>query len=146
MADYLLQNGTSSYRLYNPGDPVPTGYTLFLGAEPTLAQMRALGYAPTQPRTLYAIYTDLQALTTTQQNNVWADLGSGAPPKYLLDAGANASALWVLDYLAREAGLTGAALTRAKFRAVAMYVQDNPAYLVRPAFDPTINVSGVEPA
>ena len=97
------------------------------------------------PRPLYAIYNDLVALTTTQQANIWADISSGTTPKYLLDAGPNTAALVVLDWAVRSSGATGTALTAAKFRAVALYVQDNPTYLVTPTFDATINVPGDMP-
>ena len=97
------------------------------------------------PRPLYAIYNDLVALTTTQQANIWADISSGTTPKYLLDAGPNTAALVVLDWVVRSSGAVGASLTAAKFRAVAMYVQDNPTYLVAPTFDATINVAGDMP-
>ena len=97
---------------------------------------------PRVKRSLFAIYTDLTALTATQQTNVWNDLSSGSPAKYLLDAGADAAAIIVLDWVVRKAGATGAALTDAKLRAAAMYVQDNVTYLVNPVFDATINVPG----
>ena len=97
------------------------------------------------PRPLYAIYNDLVALTTTQQANIWTDISSGTTPKYLIDTGRNTAALVVLDWVVRSSGATGAALTAAKFRAVAMYVQDNPTYLIAPTFDATINVAGDMP-
>jgi len=97
------------------------------------------------PRPLYAIYNDLVALTTTQQANIWADISSGTTPKYLIDAGRNTASLVVLDWAVRSSGAVGASLTAAKFRAVAMYVQDNPTYLVAPTFDATINVAGDMP-
>jgi hypothetical protein len=100
---------------------------------------------PRAERPLYAIYNDLAALTITQQGNVWADFSAGTPPKYLLDAGDNAAAIVVLDWVVRASGVSGAALLGAQLRAVAMYVQDNVSYLVAPAFDPTINVPGDMP-
>ena len=100
---------------------------------------------PRIDRPLYQIYNDLSALTTTQQSNIWTDFSSGTPPKYLLDAGDNAAAIVVLDWVVRKSGATGAALLDAKLRAVTMYVQDNVDYLVTPAFDTTINVPGDMP-
>jgi hypothetical protein len=94
-------------------------------------------------RTLLAIYTDLQALTAAQKTNVWTDLSSGTPKKYLQDVGRNAAAIAALDWAATDSGATGTALTAAKLRIGAMYVQDNPAYLINPSFDPTINVPGI---
>lgn len=93
-------------------------------------------------RALYQIYNDLAALTTTQQGNAWTDLSSGTPAKYLLDAGPNAAAIAVMDWVVKKSGAAGAALTDARLRIAAMYVQDNASYLVTPAFDPTINVPG----
>ena len=94
------------------------------------------------PRPLYAIYTDLQALSTTQKTEVWTDLTSGTPKKYFLDTGPNAAAIGALDWAATDSGATGAALTAARIRIAAFYVQDNPNYLVNPSFDPGINVPG----
>lgn len=97
---------------------------------------------PRAARSLLAIYTDLVALTNTQKTNIWADLSSGTPAKYLQDTGTNTAALVVLDWVVQSSGATGAALTSAKLRAAAMYVQDNVDYLVHPTFDSTINVPG----
>ena len=94
------------------------------------------------PRPLFNIYTDLQALTATQKTNVWNDLSSGTPKKYFLDTGTNTAAIVALDWAATDSGATGAALTAARLRITAMYVQDNPHYLVNPTFDNTINVAG----
>jgi hypothetical protein len=94
------------------------------------------------PRPLYAIYTDLQALSIAQKAEVWADLSSGQPKKYFLDAGPNAAAILVLDWAANDSGATGPALNGAKLRLMAFYVQDNPDYLVRPSFDPGIVIPG----
>jgi hypothetical protein len=82
------------------------------------------------------------ALTPLQKTNVWNDLSSGSPPKYLTDAGSEAGALAVLDWAVRFAGFSAAAVLDAKIRATAIYVRDQPSYLVHPTFDPTINVSG----
>ena len=130
-----------------PGQVIVVSSTDLTGTQ--LTQMESIVSAydlrPRIPRPLYAIYNDLVALTTTQQANIWADISSGTIPKYLLDAGPNTAALVVLDWAVRSSGATGAALTAAKFRAVALYVQDNPTYLVTPTFDATINVAGDMP-
>lgn len=96
-------------------------------------------------RTLLAIYTDLANLTNTQKNNVWADLASGTPAKYLTDSGSSAGSIACLDWAVRFSGLATAAITDAKLRIAAIYCQDNPNYLVQPAFDNTINVPGDQP-
>lgn len=100
---------------------------------------------PRAPRPLYAIYNDLTALNATQQGKVWTDFSSGNPSKYLLDQGPNAAALAVLDWAIKQSGATGASLTAARFRAVSIYVQDNPKYLAVPAFDTSINILGDMP-
>lgn len=100
---------------------------------------------PRTKRAIYTIYTDLLALNATQQTNVWNDFSSGNPTKYLLDQGNNAAAIAVLDWVVKKSGTSGANLTDARMRAVAMYTQDNPKYLVTPTFDATINVPGDMP-
>lgn len=98
------------------------------------------------PRTLFAIRADLNALSAGQKTAVWSDLSGGSPPKWALDAGRNAAAIAAIEWAATvPAGITAAERTEARLRLAAMYVQDNPAYLVNPAFDPTINVPGDEP-
>ena len=99
--------------------------------------------SPPAKRTLLAIVADLNALTGAQKNAVWTDITSGSPPKWSTDAGPNAAAIAVLHAVATMTGLSNADLLIVKIRGVAMYVQDNPGYLVNPAFDPSINVPGV---
>lgn len=98
-----------------------------------------------KPRTLYAIWQAINALTATQQNNVWTDITSGTPPKWATDTGPNAAAIMGLNWSATASGATTANLNDAKRRLVAMYCQDVPGYLVNPSFDATINVAGDEP-
>lgn len=125
---------------------VVTGSVLNSAQETQMnATVAAWDPRPRAKRPIYLIYNDLSALTTTQQNNAWADISSGSPIKYLLDAGPNAAAIGVIDWVVRKSGATGAALLDARLRGVAMYVQDNVSYLVTPAFDPTINVAGDMP-
>jgi hypothetical protein len=97
---------------------------------------------PRKPRTLLAILTDLQALTTTQQQAVWTDFTSGSPAKWAGDAGPNAAALFTQMGVANDLGLSGAALNKARVRAVAFYVQDVPGYL---PLSLGINIPGDEP-
>lgn len=94
------------------------------------------------PRPLYAIYVDLQALSAAQKIEVWNDLSSGSPKKYLLGTGPNTAAIGALDWAVTDSGATGASLTAARLRIATAYVQDNPEYLVHPSFDPGINVPG----
>lgn len=100
---------------------------------------------PRRKRTLYAIWQQLNGLTATQQSNIWTDITSGAPPRWALDAGPNAAGIMSLHWSAVNSGATAANLNDARRRLVAMYCQDNVNYLVNPAFDNTINVSGEEP-
>lgn len=100
---------------------------------------------PRAPRRLYDIYVAIGALAAGQRAAAWSDLSSGSPPKLALDAGPNAAAIFTLHLLADGvAGLTAAEKNEARRRAVAFYVQDNPGYLVGPAFDRTINLPGDE--
>jgi hypothetical protein len=131
-----------------PGQVIVVCSPQLTGAQSTQMGNLVTAWDP-RPRTkrpIYAIYNDLAALTTTQQGNVWADLSAGTSPKYLLDSGPNAAAIAALDWVVRSSGAAGAALLGARLRTVAMYVQDNVSYLVFPAFDATINVSGDMPA
>lgn len=72
----------------------------------------------------------------------WSDITSGSPPKWSTDSGPNAAAIAVLTLLGASAALSAADVLEAKLRGVAMYCADNPAYLVNPVFDPTINIAG----
>ena len=93
-------------------------------------------------RGLLAIITDLNALSGAQKTAVWSDITSGSPPKWATDTGPNAAALAWAPTLITLNGLTAANVLDLKIKAVAMYVQDNPNYLVHPSFDNTINISG----
>lgn len=101
---------------------------------------------PRRARTLLAIVTDLSALTSTQKSNVSGALFSptNAPP-ILADAGANAAAIWALYAMVQLNGVTTADKNTIKLYAAAQYVQDNPAYLVNPSFDSSINIRGDAP-
>jgi hypothetical protein len=116
----------------------------------TQAQItQANSIASTWPNTDYTnqslvnIYTAIQALTATQKTNISNDLFSGSPMKVLTDAGPNAASLAVLWYQTQTATLSTADKNLAKLLAAAMYVGDNPNYLVQPSFDTSINVPGL---
>jgi hypothetical protein len=100
-----------------------------------------------RPRPLLDIYADVTALTLNQQGKIWQDLSAltDGIRKYYTDAGPNASAITVWDFLIFNSGLATAATNEAKLRLIIAYVQDNPDYLVAPPFDPTINIPGSEP-
>jgi len=100
-------------------------------------------------RLLADIYQGLQALTTTQHANAWNDVSAATaavPRKYLGDPGGNAASIFTLDWIIYVQKPTAAQLTAAQKNLLAQYVQDNPAYLIGPAFDTTINVPGWQPA
>ncbi len=97
-------------------------------------------------RKLFDIYTDIGNLTALKQAAVWTDITTGNPPLWSQDRGANAGAIMALHWSAVNSGAVAAALNDAKRRLVALYCQDVPDYLVAPAFDPTINISGKEVA
>lgn len=100
---------------------------------------------PKHKRTIFSIRVELNALSAAKKNAVWNDINSGNPPKWSLDAGPNAAAIAAIEFSATSvAGITAAEKTEARLRLVAMYIQDNPKYLVNPSFDPTINVPGNE--
>lgn len=96
-------------------------------------------------RGLFAIYQDIHALTTAQKMAIWTDLSSGSPPKWSQNQGPNTAAIMALHWSAVNSGATTANMTDARLRLMAMYVHDNPTYLVHPSFAPSINVPGDEP-
>ena len=126
-----------------------TGFTVHYGPGATAQQISqgnatAATFDPATyvTRTLFDLVTALNALTAAQKTNVSADLFGGSPPKFALDAGPNAGALLAIYYSTQTATLSTADKNTAKLYAAALYAQDNPAYLITPAFDPTINVPG----
>lgn len=111
----------------------------------TIFSERGLTYQGRDKRTIWAIKTDLVALTAGQKTAIWNDLNSGSPTKLQDYHGHYEGVLASLKFLADSvAGLSGAEKNDAKALATAMYAQDHPSYLVNPAFDPTISVSGRE--
>jgi hypothetical protein len=112
---------------------------------PQIAAAQAVinGFTTTGPlRSLLDIITDLNALTALQKTAVWNDINSGSPPKWALDVGPNAAAIAVLQLFATMGVFSTAQMTDIKIRGVALYVSDNPLYLVHPAFDATIFIPG----
>jgi hypothetical protein len=102
----------------------------------------AVTVAARVPRTLYAIRADLVALSTANKNAVWAALIAGTPPLWATASGPNAAALAAIQLFGASATLSAADVLEAKLRAAAMYAQDQPNWLVNPAFAPTVNVPG----
>lgn len=132
-----------------PGDPTAARAQIggmwvdYTGTQPTLAQVQAQAVNPPKVRSLFAIYNDLVALSASQKTNVWNDLTSGSPPKILGDTGPASDSIFLLWRIASNSSLPAATITDMKLTAAAYYVRDNPRYLVAPAFDPSINISGV---
>lgn len=121
------------------------GYSVdYSGAPPTAQEVLAF-LAGRRPRTLLAIRADLLALSASQRAAVWAAFTSGSPPLFATDAGPNAAAVYCLWVLGKSGSLPAADVNEARVGAVAMYAQDNPGWLVNPAFDPSISVPGDEP-
>jgi hypothetical protein len=104
---------------------------------------------PRHARPLWAIRQDVQALSTTQFSNVWNNLSASVPGEaprfYLTDYGVNAGAIFVFDHVIYVVQGTAAQQRAAQLSLTALYVQDNPAYLIHPPFDSTINIDGTEP-
>lgn len=96
-----------------------------------------------RPRPLLTIYTEIASLSPTDRLAIGNDL-FGASAKWSLDVGANRGSIFVL-YMLTQLGLTTGQTNVAKQGAAAMYVQDNPKYLVNPAFLPGVNIPGDEP-
>jgi hypothetical protein len=75
---------------------------------------------------------------------MWADLTAAvagvAPRRYLTDEGACAAGIFSLDYAAMMT--SGGQQQTAQTSIMAMYIQDNPRYAVRPPFDGSINIPG----
>lgn len=101
----------------------------------------------TRPRLLADIYDALKALTVAQKTNVDANLFEsvgGATPLWKTNRGVNAGAMLALWASSQLSTPSNADKTLLKLAICAMYVSDNPSYLVHPTFDSSINVSGVE--
>jgi hypothetical protein len=104
---------------------------------------------PRQPRPLWAIRADVQALSTGQFGNVWNDLSAAAgsvPRKYLTDYGVNAGSIFCYDHLIYVVQGTAAQVRAGQISLTSLYCQDNPKYLVNPPFDTSIDVPGDQPA
>ena len=99
-----------------------------------------------QTRHFTDIYTDIRALTVAQKTNIVNDLNSGTPRKALLDEGPRAPVIAALMTV-RQCSFVSTAADRNIIdqNISAMYTADNVYYLSKPSFDPTIDVSALEP-
>lgn len=95
---------------------------------------------PRRRRTLTAILAQLDALNgLTQKPVLWTQLTTGALWDVPGTTNYPATATTVLN-----ATGAGGALLNMQMRAVALYIQDYPLWLVNPSFAPTINIPGDE--
>jgi hypothetical protein len=102
--------------------------------------------APTgKLKSIATIFQEVSALSAAQSTNVWNDIISGAPKKYLTDTGPNAAAIVTMDWAVTDSGATGASAASARKRIISFYVQDNDLYLWHPGFDTSISISGRYP-
>lgn len=99
---------------------------------------------PRRPRLFRDVRADLQALSGPQKAAVWAAFTAGSPPLYQTDRGPHGAALALVQFLGETTAFATAEQTEFQLRAVALYLLDNPGWLVKPAFDPTINIAGDE--
>lgn len=135
------------------GSPGAGTVTVFTTRDLTTLEQSALASLvaaydgrPRRKRPIYAILADVAALSASQQAAVWNDLTAGSPSKISADAGPNAAAILVLQFVSTSiGGLTNAEKNDGRRRAAAMYAQDVPAYLVHPPFDSGIAIAGDEP-
>jgi len=107
---------------------------------------------PRRSRPLWAIRADIVTLANNQPASwaaIWTDLTAAvpgkAPRKYLMDYGTNAGPIFVFDWSLYVSGPTAAQQKAGQMSLVALYVQDNPSYLIHPPFDSSINIDGTEP-
>lgn len=132
--------GVALRRMDDGVEDVQPGEVAF-STYPTNAQLTASGFtlALTQIATMQAIATQIFALSTSQKANIVTALYGGSSP--LFNQGDRAMAA----LQAAVTGPTGApswANQAQQLIGAAMYVQLQPGWLINPAFDPTISVSG----
>ncbi len=107
-----------------------------------------------KPRTMYAIANDIFTLTTgafnpsatLQKLAIITDLFTGnlatGSQKWQQDTGPNAAAMSAVYAAVTPPSAISVFNPAQQLIMAAMYVQDNPLYLVHPAFDSTINIPG----
>jgi len=99
-----------------------------------------------QSRLLYDIWVDFDKLTGAQKQAVLTDLTGGSPPKWRLNRGPNAGSMLSIWVTSQTTVMPTPDKNLCKQALAVLYTQDNPYYLLNPTFDPTINVSALEPA
>lgn len=112
-------------------------------ASPGMAQLRQLlSLAGIGVRTFVGLFQALATLDTTpggQRDKALTDLFSlsNGLPKWCSQQTPNLGLMGVLFLAANNAPTTA-----QKMGMLLLYCQDNPNYLIAPAFDPTINITG----
>lgn len=89
------------------------------------------------------LYDEIQALSAGQKTNIWTDISTNL--KYFANGSFNEGSIATMHYAATFTGISGATLTAARSIIVALYVQDNPLYLINPTFDTSVNIPGYNP-
>ena len=103
--------------------------------------------ADMNPRTRWEIMQGVMTLSADQLSRAWQDLANGYPDKLQLDQSKDAVVLDLVDWLSKSGTAFDAAhLDELKQRAISYYTVNYPYYLMKPAFDPTIDVNGYEAA
>jgi hypothetical protein len=102
---------------------------------------------PRQKRPFIDIYNQINALTNQQKTAINNDLFGGPPANKWSRGNTPSTAAMAATYYSATVpnGITAAEKNTARLYIAAMYCYDNVNYLVRPSFDPTINVPGDEP-
>lgn len=115
----------------------------YLDAEPTPQEVEDLVNPPRRrQREIGDIYDDVASLPVPKQLAIWGDLSGGNPPKWRRGASENKKAIWSVAAIPQT---VPAASADARATMIALYVQDNPGYLVNPPFEPSLNIPGDEP-
>lgn len=138
---YISQAG-GTVTIWAPASLVLQQGQIGWDAYPTVANLIAVGHQGIVAVPAATLITNIGALNNNQKNNIWTDFTTNK--RYQTDTGPNAGSLLLAAYLANTALIGGSPtdLLNGKILAIALYVQDNPNYLVNPTFDSTINVPG----
>lgn len=116
-------------------------------AERAAARAAALAVdpRPQRPRPLRALRAALAALTPPQKAAVWTALTTGTPPLWATATGPHAALLAALHLTATASALLPPEAAEARLLTAAVYVLDDPYWLINPPFAPAVNVPGLEP-
>jgi len=96
------------------------------------------------PRGLYSIFDDVNALTAGQRANIQTNVQSNQFAQVRALRPPQDGAAMALHWSMRLNAGTATERTDACMRLACMISQQNPSYLVNPAWDVTINVPGEE--